>query len=96
MTESYKVQSKIATAVSFIAAIIVYIGKDELAKLLPVEWASITPIIVLIAGYIATQKTENIRVATAEQMVHDEYISTADSEAQVLNDEYEVDEYAEQ
>ena len=37
--ESYKNKSKIATLLSFIAAFIVYVGKDEIAKLLPAEYA---------------------------------------------------------
>lgn len=71
--ESYKLKSKIATAISFIAAFILYVGKDEIAKILPAEYAFLAGIIVLAAGYIATQGTENTRVDVAQQMVHEEY-----------------------
>lgn len=73
MVESYKFKSKLATAISFLAALIVYLGKDGLAQVMPQEYAYLIPIIVFAAGYVATQKTENTRVETAEQMVHEEY-----------------------
>lgn len=84
MTESYKVKSKIATAVSFIAAFIVYVGKDALAQVLPEELAYLAPIIVLFAGYIVTQTTENTRVATAEQLIHEEYANQSSDEEKVV------------
>lgn len=96
--QTYKYKSKIATAISFLAAFIVYVGKDELAKILPTEWAYLAPIIVLIAGYIATQATENKRVDVAEKMLLEQFgnlIPTEDidpaSEYEPLNEEYEVD-----
>ena len=73
MTETYKYKSKIATAISFIAAFIIYIGKDEIAKLLPAEYAFLASVIVILAGYILAQGTENKRVEVAEQMVHEQY-----------------------
>lgn len=85
MTESYKIKSKIWTAISFIAAFIVYIGKDGLAQFIPNEYANIIPIIVLIAGYIITQKTEDKRVNVAEKLIHEQY---NDPTPEVLNDEY--------
>ena len=87
--ESYKYKSKLATAISFLAAFIVYIGKDELAKILPVEWAYLAPIIVLIAGYIATQSTENKRVDIAELLVEAKYNQIEDNDPVA---EYENDE----
>ena len=71
MTESYKYKSKIATAISFIAAFIVYIGKDGLTQIMPAEYANLAPIIVLIAGYIITQTTEDKRVDVAEQIAYE-------------------------
>lgn len=72
-TESYKYKSKIATAISFIAAFIVYIGQDGLNQLIPSEYAKIIPVIILIAGYILTQTTENKRVDVAEKIVMEQY-----------------------
>lgn len=73
MVESYKIQSKITNAIVFLAGLIVYLGKDELAKIMPVEYAYLAPVIVLIAGYIAVQKTENIRVNRAEKKAVEDY-----------------------
>lgn len=71
MVETYKYKSKIATAASFIAAFIVYIGKDGLTEIMPAELAYLIPIIVFIAGYIVSQSTENKRVDIAEQMIYE-------------------------
>ena len=79
MVETYKYKSKIATAISFIAAFIVYIGQDGLKQIMPAEYAFIIPIIVFIAGYILTQKTEDKRVNVAEQIVY-EKMTDGDSE----------------
>lgn len=73
MVESYKYKSKLTNLIAFLAGFIVYIGKDELAKIMPVEYAYLAPVIVMIAGYIAVQKTENIRVNRAEQLVEEQY-----------------------
>ena len=88
--ESYKYKSKIATLIAFIAAFIVYVGKDELAKLLPAEYAFLAGIIVLIAGYITAQSTENKRVNVAETLVHAQYNNTEDIDP---TQEYEDDNY---
>ena len=97
--QSYKYKSKIATAISFIAAFLVYIGKDELAKVMPTEWAYLAPIIVLIAGYILTQGTENKRVNIAEQLIEAKYNPIEDTDPaeayEPLNEEYEFDDDAE-
>ena len=78
--ESYKTKSQIATAVAFVAGLIVYIGQDKLATIVPTEYANWIPIIVLIAGYILAQTTENKRVDVAEQIVREEYDPTAEEE----------------
>lgn len=73
MIESYKNKSKIATAISFIALFIMYLGKDKIAELLPPEYAFIAGIIVTIASWYLSQTTENTRVDIAEQRVHELY-----------------------
>lgn len=80
MTESYKTKSKIATAISFIAAFITYIGKDGLTQILPEELAYLAPIIVLFAGYLVTQLTENKRVIVAEELIREEYADPEEDE----------------
>ena len=69
MVESYKYKSRIATAISFLAALIAYIGKDGLTQIMPSEYANLVPIIIFCAGYVLTQTTENKRVAIAEELV---------------------------
>ncbi len=103
MVETYKHKSKIATAISFIAALIAYLGKDGLTQIMPSEYANLIPIIIFCAGYILTQTTENKRVDIAEQMIY-EKIAQENEEATPkiydtnifdndapLNDEYECD-----
>lgn len=76
MVESYKYKSKIATAIGFLATIIVSLGKDGLTKIIPAEYVWIIPVLVTIASWILAQKTEDKRVDVAEQMVHEEYSQT--------------------
>lgn len=73
MVESYKNRSKLANAIVFLAGLITYIGVDNLAKVMPREWAYLAPIIVMIAGYIIVQTTENTRVEVAEQIITEKY-----------------------
>ena len=90
--QSYKYKSKIATAIAFIAAFIVYVGKDELAKLLPPEYAFIASFLVIVAGYILAQGTENKRVDIAELLVESKYNQTDDVDptAEYENENYPV------
>lgn len=90
--QSYKYKSKIATAVSFIAAAIIYIGKDELAQIMPPEYASLASLIVLIAGYVLTQSTENKRVNIAELLIEAKYNPITDVDPTA---EYEKESYPE-
>lgn len=73
MVQSYKNRSKLANAIVFLAGLITYIGVDNLAKVMPKEWAYLAPIIVMIAGYIIVQTTENTRVEVAEQIITEKY-----------------------
>lgn len=75
MVESYKYKSKAATAVSFIAMYILYIGQDGLNQALPKELLFIVPFLVYLAGYIVTQTTENTRVNVAEQIKENEVLN---------------------
>ena len=95
MVETYTYNSKFATAAACIAALIVYIGKDGLTQIIPTEYANWIPIIVIVAGFIVAQTTENKRVAVAEQLVLEQQEQNTqqpdvfDNDAPVLNDEYE-------
>lgn len=94
-TESYKYKSQIATAAAFIAGLIVYIGQDKLATIVPAEYANWIPIIVLVAGYILAQTTENKRVDVAEQIVREEYTDPTaeeeDDDTEVVGDDADDD-----
>ena len=94
-TESYKYKSQIATAAAFIAGLIVYIGQDKLATIVPTEYANWIPIIVLVAGYILAQTTENKRVDVAEQIVREEYTDPTaeeeDDDTEVVGDDTDDD-----
>lgn len=72
MTESYKLQSKIATAIGGIATIITALGVEQLAAIFP-GYGQYIPVIVAAATWYLSQTTENKRVEVAEQMVHEEY-----------------------
>ena len=97
MVETYKYKSKIATAISFIAALIAYLGKDGLTAIMPPEYANLIPILVFAAGYVLTQKTEDIRVDTAEQMVYEKIAKdNVDPTEPVMNPEYETGDTDEQ
>ena len=84
MTETYKYKSKIATAISFIAALIAYLGKDGLTQIMPAEYAFLIPILVFCAGYVLTQSTENKRVEIAEQLIHEQYMNPTINEDEIL------------
>ena len=88
MTESYKFKSRLATAISFLAAFIIYVGQDGLKQFIPAEYAWLIPIIIFLAGYIATQKTEDKRVETAEQLIEEKYVVSDPTSNEILNDEY--------
>ena len=97
MVESYKYKSKIATAISFLATFIVFLGKDGLTQIMPAEYAFLIPILVFIAGYILAQTTENKRVDVAEQMILEKFedvlpdtddVVDPSAEYENLNDEY--------
>lgn len=93
MVESYKYKSQIATLIAAVAGLIVYIGKDNLATIVPAQYANWIPIIVIIAGYVLAQVTENKRVEVAEQMVHEEYQNEDDDptiEDELLEDYDEI------
>lgn len=73
MIETYKYKSKAANAIVFLAGLVSYLGKDVIAQILPKELAYLAPVIILVAGYIIVQNTENTRVEVAEQRIIEQY-----------------------
>lgn len=82
MVESYKNKSKTANAIVFLAGLITYIGVDNLSKIIPAEYAYLAPVIVMIAGYIIVQTTENTRVEVAEQLAVKKYTGAVNGDKQ--------------
>ena len=87
MVESYKFKSKLANILVFIAGLVSYIGVEGLQSIIPPQYAKLIPVIVMIAGYIVVQNTENTRVAVAEELVRENYTK---NDCEILNDEYVV------
>lgn len=77
--ESYKLKSKIATAIGGIATIITILGVEQLANIFP-GYGQYIPVIVAAATWYLSQTTENKRVHVAEQMVHEQYNDNITSE----------------
>lgn len=90
MVESFKFKSRFANVVVFVAGLVSYIGVDGLRSVIPSDYAYLVPVIVMVAGYIVVQATEDKRVAVAEELVHDEYAGSVSVEDAMghLNDEY--------
>lgn len=72
MVESYKIKSKLITAIGGIATIISVLGVNQLEALFP-EFGKFIPAIVAIATWYTSQISENKRVERAEQIVHEQY-----------------------
>lgn len=87
---SFKYKSKIATAIAFIAMIIVSLGKDGLNHIIPAEYVWTIPVIVGVATWILAQKTEDHRVVVAEQKAIEDYkneLETDDVDPTINEDE---------
>lgn len=94
MVESFKVKSRLANVLVFVAGLVSYMGVDGLRTVIPSRYANFVPVIVMVAGYIVVQLTEDKRVTVAEELVHDVYQQTNDdySVDASLNDDYGVDD----
>ena len=65
--ESFKLPSQVTNAIVFIAMFIVA-NQEFLTNHVPTEYSTILSTVIVIAGYIATQYTENKRVSVAEEL----------------------------
>ena len=68
--ESFKIPSQVTNVVVFIAMFILA-NQELLTSNTPSEYNAIVSTIIVIAGFIATQYTENKRVSVAEDLVID-------------------------
>lgn len=72
MTESYKIKSKIVTAIGGICTIITVLGVDQLEAIFP-YWGKFIPAVVALATWYSSQTTENTRVKRAQKIAVEEY-----------------------
>lgn len=72
MVESYKIKSKLATAIGGICTIISVLGISQLTQIFP-GYGQYIPCIVALATWYLSQTTENKRVDIAEQLIHEQY-----------------------
>lgn len=72
MTESYKIKSKLTTAIGGICTIITVLGVDQLEAIFP-HWGKFIPAIVAIATWYSSQSTEDTRVEKAQKIAVEEY-----------------------
>jgi hypothetical protein len=75
--ESFKLPSQVTNVVVFVAMFIVA-NQEFLTNHVPTEYSAILSTVIVVAGYIATQYTENKRVSVAEELVNNT-VTTEDS-----------------
>ena len=66
--ESLKNFSRITNIIVFIAGFVSYIGADGLKGIIPAEYQYLIPFIVMTAGYLLVQLSEDARVSRAQEL----------------------------
>ena len=69
MVESFKNYSKLINIIVFICGLISFLGVEGLKGFIPAEYQYLIPTIVMVAGYILVQLSEDKRVSRAEEIV---------------------------
>lgn len=95
MTESYKIKSKIVTAIGGICTIITALGVDQLEAIFP-YWGKFIPAVVALATWYSSQTTENTRVERAQKIAVEEYkqqqkVNSYDNTLSALNGLNDID-----
>jgi hypothetical protein len=72
MVESFKNYSKLINILVFICGLISFLGVEGLKGFIPVEYQYLIPTIVMVAGYILVQLSEDKRVERAENIATNE------------------------
>lgn len=95
MTESYKIKSKIVTAIGGICTIITVLGVDQLEAIFP-YWGKFIPAVVALATWYSSQTTENTRVERAQKIAVEEYkqqqkVNSYDNTLSALNGLNDID-----
>lgn len=81
MTESFKNYSKLINILVFICGLISFLGVEGLKGFIPAEYEYLVPTIVMIAGYILVQLSEDKRVERAENIATDKVLNEVFSSA---------------
>lgn len=68
--ESFKIPSQVVNVIVFIAMFILA-NQEFLINNTPSEYSAVVSSIIVVAGFIATQVTENKRVSVAEELAVD-------------------------
>ena len=69
MVKSLKNYSRAVNIIVFVCSLITYLGVDGLNNLVPDEYKVIIPTVIMIAGFILVQVSEDARVKRAEEIV---------------------------
>lgn len=67
--ESLKNYSRAVNIIVFVCSLITYLGVDGLNNIVPDQYKYIIPTIIMIAGFILVQLSEDARVQRAEELV---------------------------
>ena len=67
--ESLKNYSRAVNIIVFICSLITYLGVDGLNNIVPEEYKYIIPTIIMIAGFVLVQLSEEARVERAQELV---------------------------
>ena len=72
MVESLKNYSRAVNIIVFICGLISFLGVEGLKGIVPIEYQYLIPTIIMVAGYILVQLSEDARVSRAEEIVRGE------------------------
>lgn len=67
--ESLKNYSRAVNIIVFVCSLITYLGVDGLNNIIPDQYKYVIPTIIMIAGFILVQLSEEKRVNRAEELV---------------------------
>lgn len=74
--ESLKSYSYAVNFITFLCGLITFLGVENLKTVVPEGFQYLIPVVVLTAGYVLVQLSENARVERAEDIVRGELNDT--------------------
>lgn len=69
MVGSLKNYSRAINIIVFFAGLISFLGVEGLKNVIPAQYQYLIPTIIMVAGYVLVQLSEDARVERAEQIV---------------------------